>query len=103
MNAATKARLEKKGWKFGSPKDLLGLTDQEEALIEIRVRLSNNLRKRRVQRHLTQVEFAKLIGSSQSRVTKMETGDPSVSLDLLVRSYLALGATPRELARAIAS
>jgi hypothetical protein len=32
----------------------------------------------------------------------MEAGDPSVSLDLLVKSLLALGASARELARIIA-
>jgi hypothetical protein len=32
----------------------------------------------------------------------MEAGDPTVSLDLLVKSLLALGASPRELARLIA-
>jgi len=44
---------------------------------------------------------AKLIKSSQSRLAKMEGGDPSVSLDLLIRSLLALGASNRDLARAI--
>jgi hypothetical protein len=32
----------------------------------------------------------------------MEAGDPSVSLDLLIRSLLALGLTPTDLARIIA-
>jgi hypothetical protein len=41
--------------------------------------------------------------SSQSRVAKMEAGDPTVSLDLLVKSILALGASNRELAAIIAS
>jgi transcriptional regulator with XRE-family HTH domain len=50
---------------------------------------------------LTQVEVAKQLGSSQSRVAKMEAGDPSVSLDLLLRSLVALGAAPRDIARAI--
>ena len=42
-----------------------------------------------------------MVHSSQSRVAKMEGGDPSVSLDLLIRSLLALGASARDLARAI--
>jgi hypothetical protein len=33
----------------------------------------------------------------------MEAGDPSVSLDLLVRSLIALGATATDLARIISS
>ncbi len=43
------------------------------------------------------------IGSSQSRVAKMEAGDPSVSIDLLIRSLIALGATRKSLARSIQS
>jgi alkylhydroperoxidase/carboxymuconolactone decarboxylase family protein YurZ len=41
--------------------------------------------------------------SSQSRVAKIETGDPSVSLDLLVRAVLSAGATKKEIARALAA
>jgi hypothetical protein len=37
------------------------------------------------------------IHSSQSRAAKMEAGDPTVSLDLLVKSLLALGASNRDL------
>lgn len=42
-----------------------------------------------------------MIHSSQSRVAKMEAGDPTASLDLLVKSLLAMGASRRDLARAI--
>jgi hypothetical protein len=48
-----------------------------------------------------QVEVARMIHSSQSRVAKMEAGDPTASLDLLVKSLLAMGASRRDLARAI--
>jgi len=51
--------------------------------------------------NLSQTELAKLLHPSQSRVAKMEGGDPSVSIDLLIRSLLALGASNRDLARAI--
>jgi transcriptional regulator with XRE-family HTH domain len=51
----------------------------------------------------TQTEVADLIGSSQSRVAKMEAGDPSVSVDLLIRTLLALGANRRQVGRAIGS
>jgi hypothetical protein len=39
--------------------------------------------------------------SSQSRLAKMEAGDPTVSLDLLVQSLLALGASNRDVGRII--
>src|SRR5581483_4278956 len=49
--------------------------------------------RRRAELGLSQAVVAKRLGSSQSRVAKMEAGDPSVSLDLLLRALLALGAT----------
>jgi transcriptional regulator with XRE-family HTH domain len=83
--------------------DFLGLSDEEAAYVELRLRLADSLRSRRTRRNLTQAAFAKLIQSSQSRVAKMEGGDPSVSLDLLIRSLLALGASSRDLARTIST
>ena len=93
MCSNKKRRLEEKGWKVGSTKEFLGLSDEEESYIEIKLRLSNSFREHRLQRNMTQAEVAKLIKSSQSRVAKMEAGDSSVSLDLLVRSLIALGAS----------
>ena len=103
MRKTKKDRLEKKGWKIGSVDEFLDLSPEESAYIEMKLRLSETLRRRRKRQRLSQVEFAKLIKSSQSRVAKMEGGDPSVSLDLLIRSLLALGASNRELARAISA
>jgi ribosome-binding protein aMBF1 (putative translation factor) len=101
MRKAKKTRLEKKGWKVGTVQDFLELSDEEAAYIEVRLRLAAALRKRRQRGRLSQAELAGQIGSSQSRVAKMEAGDPSVSLDLLIRALLALGASSRDLARAI--
>jgi len=103
MRKAKKERLEKRGWKVGAVQDFLGLSDEEAAYVELRLRLAATLRKRRQQKQLSQTELAKRINSSQSRVAKMEAGDPSVSLDLLIRSLLALGASSRDLARAISA
>jgi predicted XRE-type DNA-binding protein len=103
MRSAKKERIKKKGWKVGSVDEFLDLTPEESAYIEMKLRLSESLRKRRRRRKLSQVQLAKLIRSSQSRVAKMEGGDPSVSIDLLIRSLLALGASNRDLARVISS
>jgi ribosome-binding protein aMBF1 (putative translation factor) len=102
MDERKRKRLEAKGWKFGSAKELLQLSDEEEAYIELRLKLADGLKAKRVDKGLTQVELAKAVQSSQSRVAKMEAGDPTVSLDLLVRSLLALGASNLELAKIIA-
>jgi ribosome-binding protein aMBF1 (putative translation factor) len=101
MEKAKKARLGKHGWRVGSPQEFLGLSAQESALIELKLALSDALRRRRLAKGMTQGELAKRLGSSQSRVAKMEASDPSVTMDLLVRAHLALGATPRDLAKAI--
>ena len=101
MKRAKRQRLEAKGWKIGRTEDLLQLTDDEIAYIELKLALSVRLKSMREQRAMTQVELARRITSSQSRVAKMEAGDPSVSLDLLVRSLLALGATRKQIAGAL--
>jgi DNA-binding XRE family transcriptional regulator len=103
MKQAKRNKLEAKGWKAGSATDFLGLTPAEEALIEMRISLSQNLKELRIRKQLSQVELAKLISSSQSRVAKMEAGEASVSMDLLFKSLLALGASQKDLAKAISS
>ena len=103
MKAVTRKKLEKKGWKVGSTAELLGLSPEEVDYIETKLALSRTLRKQRAKCKLTQVELAKKLKSSQSRVAKMEAGDPSVSIDLLVRSLLALGASPKAVAKSIQS
>ena len=102
MDERRRKRLEARGWKVGTAKELLGLSDEEEAYIELRLKLAEGLKARRVDKGLTQIELAKVVQSSQSRIAKMEAGDPTVSLDLLVRSLLALGASNKELAKIIA-
>lgn len=101
MKKSKRAKLEAAGWAVGSVQDFLGLSDADAALIELKLSLSRSLRDRRQRRGLSQVELAKRLRSSQSRVAKMEAGDPSVSMDLLVSSLLVLGASPADLAKAI--
>lgn len=96
MKAKRKARLEADGWRAGTAAEFLELSAVEAAYMEIKVALARVLKTQRVRRKQSQMELANLIGSSQSRVAKMEAGDPSVSADLLLRSALALG-TPRTL------
>ncbi|HUI65689.1 MAG TPA: helix-turn-helix domain-containing protein [Bacteroidota bacterium] len=99
MNKAKKRRLERRGWRVGTPAEFLNLTPEERAYVELKLRLSDSLQVRRRRSSLTQHQLARLLKSSQSRVAKMEAGDPSVSLDLLIRSLLVLGARPKSLQR----
>ena len=101
MRESKRSKLAAKGWKLGSAKDFLGLSPQEEAYIELRLKLADGLKLRRGSRGVTQTQLARVLRSSQSRVAKMEAGDPTVSLDLLVKSLLALGTSNRELAAII--
>ena len=101
MKKSKRARLEAKGWKIGSAEQFLGLSQEESAYLEMKLALSDKLRQRRLRKRMTQAQLAKLVNSSQSRVAKMEAGDPSVSLDLLMKSLLALGVSKKELGKSI--
>jgi ribosome-binding protein aMBF1 (putative translation factor) len=103
MKAQKKKRLEAAGWRTGSVADFLELTPEETAFVELKLALADLLKNLRVKNGWTQTDIARRLKSSQSRVAKMESADPSVSIDLLVRSCLLLGASRRQVARAIAS
>jgi len=102
MRASKKAKLTSRGWKVGDTKEFLDHSSEEAALIELRLKLAEGLKARRKRKRLTQQDLAAAVQSSQSRVAKMESGDPTVSIDLLMRSLIALGASRRDLARRIA-
>jgi DNA-binding XRE family transcriptional regulator len=102
MRNDKREKLERAGWKVGDARDFLGLSETEAALVEVRVSLARELRRRRVRKSLSQAALARRIGSSQSRVARMEAGDPSVSLDLLIRSLFTAGSTSSDIGRVIA-
>lgn len=101
MNNDKRKKLNSKGWTVGSAAEFLDLTAEESAYIELKLSLSRALKQTRLRRKLSQMELAKRLRSSQSRVAKMEAGDRTVSVDLLVRSLLELGSRPRDIARHI--
>ncbi|HKT09109.1 MAG TPA: helix-turn-helix transcriptional regulator [Gemmatimonadaceae bacterium] len=102
MDTKKRKRLEAAGWSVGDASGFLKLAPEEAALVEMRLALSRTLRERRSAAGLTQTALAKQLGSSQSRVAKLEAGDASVSLELLIRALLAVGASRREVANALA-
>jgi predicted XRE-type DNA-binding protein len=101
MNTAKRKRLESAGWRFGNAADFLGMPPEEEAYVKLKLRLADALEAKRKAEHLTQKALATRLKSSQSRVAFMEKGDPSVTVDLLVRGLFALGVSRKELAKAI--
>jgi DNA-binding XRE family transcriptional regulator len=103
MKTTKRERLRKAGFRVGSAADFLGLRDEERALVAMKVALVEGVKALRAERAMTQGELAKLLGSSQSRVAKLEGGDRSVSIDLLMRALLALGSSPKRIAALIGS
>jgi len=103
MRKTKKDRLESAGWHLGDAADFLVLTSEEAAFVELKLALAVYLREIRATQGLTQAQVAQRLGSSQSRVAKMEAADASVSVDLLVKSLLALGVSQGEVGHVIAS
>ena len=103
MKVSKQKKLEKAGWKVGSADEFLNLSPEESAYIKMKLALCDLVKHKRIEKRLSQVAFAKKIASSQSRVAKMEAGDPSVSIDLVMKSLFALGISKKELAQVIAT
>jgi hypothetical protein len=103
MRADKRRRLERAGWVVGNASDFLSLTVEEQRFVDLKLALADGLRRRRERLGLTQGAMAEQLGSSQSRVAKMEAAHRTVSTDLLIRSLFKLGARPAEVARLIAS
>lgn len=101
MKTAKRKRLTARGWAVGDTREFLKLTEEEAAFVELKLALADGLKELRLKRGLSQTQLAERLASSQSRVAKMEAGDRSVSLDLLVRSLLAVGTTRTGLAKII--
>ena len=101
MNSLKKARLQQKGWTVGDAAEFLKLNLQEAQFVELKLALAAGVRQLREQHGMTQAALAEQLGSSQSRVARMEAADRSVTVDLMMRSLLAIGATPREIATMI--
>lgn len=90
-------RIKAAGWEVGNAEDFLQLSDEESRLLALRLSLISAVKKSRIKRKLSQTDLAQRMKSSQSRIAKIETGDASVSLDLIVRALIASGATTRDI------
>jgi len=102
MKRETRVRLTRAGWAVGNARDFLRLSPAEDSLVEIRLALGDEVRASRKRTNLTQHALAKRIGSSQSRIAKIETGDATVSIDLQMKALLAAGVGPGAMFSALA-
>ena len=103
MQTNKRKKLEAASWRIGSAADFLGLSKEEAAYVELKLKLGNCLKAIRQKRHLSQEALAKRLKSSQSRVAKMESGDRSVSIDLLIKSLLELGVSNKMIGKTISN
>jgi DNA-binding XRE family transcriptional regulator len=103
MKAAKRERLRRAGFRVSTVAEFLGLTEEEQTLVEMKLELVDGVRRLRAEREVTQAQLAKRLGSSQSRVAKLEAGDASVSIDLLMRTLLVLGASRKQIAALISA
>ncbi len=101
MKKNKQKKLEAAGWRVGSAKDFLRMSDEEAALVRLKIALADAVRAQRSKAGLTQLQLAKKLGSSQSRIAKLEAGDGSVSTELAIRALFALGTTHKALGRVI--
>ncbi len=89
ITSEKKERLERRGWKLTTAREWLGLTRAEMAIIDARILLANAIRNQRQNSRLSQAALAKLMGSNQSRVAKIENLDREVTVDLQLRAMFA--------------
>ena len=101
MDPVKRQKLEAAGYKVSTVAEFLELTPEEEAIVEIRVAVSKSLKRMRQQEQLSQQKLAEKTNLSQSCVAKREASDKSVSIDLLIKSLISLGATREDIAAAI--
>lgn len=101
MDAKRRQKLEAAGFRVGTVAEFLELTAEEAALIDLKLSLGTLVRSVRKRAKLSQQGLAGRLHSSQSRVAKLEAGDASVSLDLIVKAAFAAGAKKSDLANAI--
>ncbi|MBW3623899.1 MAG: helix-turn-helix domain-containing protein [Armatimonadetes bacterium] len=102
MDPQKRKRLEAAGWKSVTVAEFLGLSREEEAVVEIHAALAQLLREVRAKEELSQAQIAEKIGTGQARISKMENGAPGTSTDRLIMALIAAGATPQRIGEAIA-
>jgi DNA-binding XRE family transcriptional regulator len=91
VDAKTREALKAAGWKVGNAAEFLGLTEEEQQIMEFRLMVGRGVRRLRETHHLTQRQLAARIGSNQSRVAKIEAASSEVSLDLMLRGFFSAG------------
>lgn len=103
MKKTKRGKLEKAGYRLIETQEFLDLSDEEMAIIDLKISLIQKLKEVRKTSGLTQKELAKIIKSSQSRVAMLENGASDVSLELICKALFALGLSSKELGKVISA
>ncbi len=101
MDENKRQRLEKAGWKVGTVAEFLELSPSESEMVEFKLALSQQFKSLRESQKISQQALADKMQSSQSRVAKIEAGDSSVTVDLILRGLFSMGATRQDIAQSM--
>ena len=102
MDPKQKAFLEAAGIPVGNKVEFLGLSPAQEAVVEVKVRLSYALRRARKAQGLTQAALARQMGVPQQTVARLESIHKSISVDMLMRALVTAGVSLEAIADEIA-
>lgn len=101
LSAKKKARIKAMGGQVTTVEEWLDLTPHEVAIIDMKIRLGEELKAQRKKKRLSQEKAAKILKTSQGRVSKMERGQ--ATLDQLAWSLLVLGESKKRVGQVISS
>jgi ribosome-binding protein aMBF1 (putative translation factor) len=96
LSEERRAELDRKGAPVTNVQELLGLDDVDMQIVEFKVQLAREVRRRREAKGLTQAALAERMEVSQPRIPGVESG--SVGLETILHAYLATGGTMADLA-----
>lgn len=101
MNKEKRAKLEAAGFTVTDTKDWIGLTIDENKIVEMRVALAAEVEKVRREKGLTQNQLAQRMGTKQSGVARMLNNPGTSSIDNLMKALIAMGTPISRIAASI--
>ena len=101
MKATKKKALESAGYNMTNAAEWLGLSPQEDAIVNMRVNFAMEIERICKEQGITQKALAEKIGTRQSGVARMLNNPSKVTLDHLIRTLLALGTPSKRIASLI--
>lgn len=80
-----------------------GVLLEENGLVSLRLSLGEELRRRRLRLRYSQTELARLVGSTEAQIAKVEAAESEVPLCLLFRALFAVGVKLRDVGRVLSA